>query len=413
VNEYHDSLSNAKLVKTLSYQLEHLRSDLSAMKSDSTYGPPKTYSYAGKKDYKVRSWYDHTAAQQQQQQEEKEAFFATAAASSEPQVQEMNSRYVTIPPANGLEIPPPPANGFVRTSSTNDGLDTTSAAAAEASINSSSSLTAADFRAELQAVSAELQKVARENEALQKIHLQHAEREQDLQIRVCEQLEAYGKAERELEQVKAQSLQQLEKTNQEAADRLAQETAEFKDRLLQAEHMVRRMAEILIEAESKLEEKFLLDDHSTPRDFVAEGVNHHNGAVSQEAKNHHNNGAVSPSASTQQPEQPANDGVTARAAARVNGFRWDKVKNTWGKVRDTTSKVKSAVRSRLAIGEGGATVVPEESAAAALEQEAPATTTTATAVKYQYEQQAPAAVPQYEISRVERVSNVNLDKLRP
>ena len=37
----------------------------------------------------------------------------------------------------------------------------------------------------------------------------------------------------------------------------------------------------------------------------------------------------------------------------MNGFRWDKVKNTWGKVKDTTSKVKSAVRSRLTIGEAG------------------------------------------------------------
>ena len=281
VNEYHDSLSNAKLVQTLSHQLEHLRSDLSAMKTSG-----QKLQFCRQKGLQgallVRPRGGTAAAAAGG---EGGFFRRQHSSSSEPQVVQqemMNFGFTTIPPANN-GIPPPPANGFVRTSRNNNGFDTSSTSAEEAppapttpssSSSSHSSLTPAaadtDFRAELRAVSAELQKVAQENEALQKIHWQHAAREQDLQMQVGAQLEAYGQAERELEQVKAQSLKQLEQTNQEAADRLAQETAEFKDRLRQAEHMVRRMAEILLEAEDKLDQKL---SSTTRDDFVAQGVN--------------------------------------------------------------------------------------------------------------------------------------------
>ena len=245
VNSYHSSLNeNKRLFSKLTDQVDSLRTDITKLKGGAS-GPPKNYSFAGKKDYKVRPWYatDNTASAHM------------PASGITPSYRPITSVSDITTPLNG-------ETSFF-------GLDM-------------------DLRRELQAVSAELQKVAAENEALKQIQLMHEKRERELQNQVAEQLAIYDRAERELEQVKAQSLKQLAATNREAAARLADETAEFKARLFEAERMVIKMKSILERVEERMDIK-LLDD-STRRFSV--------------------NGVVDNSET-----------------------RWGKVKRTWGKVK--------------------------------------------------------------------------------
>ena len=219
VNSYHSSLSENKILfSQLTNQVDSLRSDISKLKGGAS-GPPQNYSFAGKKDYRVRPWY------------------------------KTNDTVPAFSQANGS------SQSYLSNGSTSATAVKTSLVNGDITVNGLGS----ELLMELQAVSAELQKVAIENEALKQIQAMHEERERELQEQVSEQLAIFNRAERELEQVKAQSLKQLEATNRQAAARLAAETSEFKARLLEAERMVFKMKNILEKVEARLDIK-LLDD---------------------------------------------------------------------------------------------------------------------------------------------------------
>lgn len=411
VDGYHSSLSaNEKLFSKLKSQVESLRSDISATKrkAASSAGPTQLYSFAGKKDYKAgRPWYNAGTFDDSSSPANGDVApndyassypFPNDSAASYPfpgtngfvALNDSAASFDTSP-ANGVTLNDSaassysPANGATQSSFPGTSASVAASAAASGDdptgLNGDDHRLESDLRAELQAVSAELQKVAAENEELKKMQAAHEQREKELHDQVAFQLAIYNRAEKELEQVKAQSLEQLELTNQAAAARLAAETAEFKARLFEAERMVCKMKRILEKVEDKLDVT-LLDDST--RDYAVQ------------------TGAVSGDSSTR------DDAVSGQTESSKTGTRWDKVKSTWGKVKNVFKSKEDDVN-----GGASSTESPPPGETHDYSMPMPAEppfqvsqlldNNKVSSKTYKYWQPMPAD-PAYQVSRVEKVA---------
>lgn len=368
VDSYHASLSDERLFHRLSQQLVTLKGDLSLLKhkrgpSSSSSSAPTTgggsgskkkhgdYSFTGKKEYTVRPW--HSAGGGGSRSSSTSAAAKKAAAAPPPP--SSRSAATRAPPSSnshntpGATVNSPPAaaggaadgawsedlpasthtdsnvvwSGELPVAASAGGgaagavrsgreLQPAGGSAATTTIDSSSRVGTSgaddeDVRTQLQAVSAELQKISAENEALQRMQRRHEERERELQGQLSLQLTDRSRAERELEHVRAAAVAQLEETRRAAADRLAAETAEFQARLLDAERTVLQMKRVLELAEERLEARLLPDDDAA-RGYAG-------------------------SATSTGGQEVAGGGSSPRNGGSA-GKAKDTTKNTWGKVKD-------------------------------------------------------------------------------